>query len=431
MPKRKTVPSAVGHYLLGVLFAVGALGLLYFLPPIHRRLAWRLDALETAWRMRNVVAAPPPTPRAAFSPPAFIAATATLTYTPTPSPTAAATDRPFLTFTPTSTFTPTPTPTPIPAKVVLKPPAWESQDWNNCGPATLAMYLRWWGWKGDQYDIDAVVKPKRADRNVNVEELAGYVNTRVKGLTLIYRVGGTIPLLKKIIASGMPVMIEEGMHFEHAYWRGDDHWGAHYLLLTGYDDETAEFISQDSFRGPNRRVHYSEVTALWEPFNHVYILVFPPRQAPILKRVLGSDWDEKANREHALAKSEEEVKQHPKDPFAWFNLGTNLLYFEKYADAAAAYDRALEIGLPQRFLRYQFGPFIAYFRTGRIQDLLSLTDYALKITPNSEEAHLWRGWAYVRLGRKREAIAEFRTALKYHPGYPDALYALRYLGVAP
>ena len=30
-----------------------------------------------------------------------------------------------------------------------------------------------------------------------------------------------------------------------------------------------------------------------------------------------------------------------------------------------------QCGLPQRMLRYQFGPFFAYFHTGRIDDLLN------------------------------------------------------------
>ncbi len=48
-------------------------------------------------------------------------------------------------------------------------------------------------------------------------------------------------------------------------------------------------------------------------------------------------------------------------------------------------------GLPQRMLRYQFGPFLAYFNALRTEDLLALTDYALDRTANSEEALLWRG----------------------------------------
>jgi len=78
-------------------------------------------------------------------------------------------------------------------------------------------------------------------------------------------------------------------------------------------------------------------------------------------------------------------------------------------------------------LRYQFGPFLAYFHTLRTDDLMTLSEYALKITPNSEEAMLWRGWGMYRLGRKQEALDLFQKALEARPGYPDATYALNFV----
>ena len=124
----------------------------------------------------------------------------------------------------------------------------------------------------------------------------------------------------------------------------------------------------------------------------------------------------------SLAKRDAEI--NPNDAFAWFNVGTNLVYFESYTQAAGAYDNARDVGLPQRMLRYQFGPFFAYFHTGRIDDLLSLTEYALERTPNSEEAKLWRGWAMYRQGKKEEEINLFDEALAAPPYYFDATYAL-------
>ena len=415
--------TPIRAYLLGAFSALLVLVGLYFVPPINRRLAWRVDAAETALRMwLHPVPAAPPAPRSA-APSGTVAPTATPTAVLTPTPT--------LSPTPGPTATPTPSPTPLPPSVLLKPPKWESQDWNNCGPTTLALYLRWWGWEGDQYAVSRVVKPKRRDRNVNVEELVGFVNAHVPGMSAVYRVGGNLETLKRVLASGMPVMIEESMMFEEQYWPNDDRWAAHYLLITGYDDTKQVFTTQDSFRGPNRRVAYRTLQANWEAFNFVYILVFPNARTKAIETLLGADWNTDVNRQGALEAMQQATRQHPEDAYAWFNLGTNLLYFERYGEAAQAYDRALALGLPQRFLRYQFGPFIAYFHTARFDDLLSLADYALQITPNSEEAHLWRGWALYRLGKKREAIEEFRAALEANPHYEDAKYALQFLGVRP
>jgi tetratricopeptide (TPR) repeat protein len=133
------------------------------------------------------------------------------------------------------------------------------------------------------------------------------------------------------------------------------------------------------------------------------------------------------NRQHALDTAQAETQAAPENAFAWFNLGTNLTYFERYIEATDAYDKAREIGLPQRMLRYQFGPFISYFHTNQIDDLLTLTEYALKITPNSEEAWLWYGWAMYRKGQTREAISAFEKALEENSTYLDAQYALDFV----
>jgi tetratricopeptide (TPR) repeat protein len=289
------------------------------------------------------------------------------------------------------------------------------------------MYLRFFGWEGDQFDIANLLKPQRDDRNVNVEELAYYVRTHAGWLQIEYRVGGNLSLLKQILALGIPVMIEESFYFDTPFYPNDDLWAAHYNLLTGYDDLTQTFISQDSYHGANLTVSYQQVEEYWQPFNHVYVLVYPPQFQQQIQAVLGEDWDVTQNRQRALEATQHETEANSQNAFAWFNLGTNLVYFERYADAALAYDQARQLGLPQRMYRYQFGPFFAYFHSGRLDDLMAIVDYALKRTPNSEEALLWRGWAYYRKGDLNAAIADFRAALEQNPNYQDAQYALDFV----
>jgi tetratricopeptide (TPR) repeat protein len=319
------------------------------------------------------------------------------------------------------------TPTPLPGKVDLPVPEYEKQEVNNCGPATLSMHLRYYGWQGNQTTISKLIKPKSEDRNVNVEELVAYVNTEVPGLEIQYRVGGDIDTLRRLLAAGFPVTIEEGFKMAESYWFNDDRWSGHYLLLTGYNDASQRFTAQDVYVGPNLSVHYDALDKNWKAFNRVYILVYPPDQRERVQQVLGEQWDVDVNRQTALDAAQKEIEADSTDSYAWFNLGTNLVYFEKYAQAAQAYDEARKNGLPQRFLRYQFGPFFAYFHTARMEDLLALTEYALKRTPNSEEALLWRGWAMYRQGNLEESSKLFLQALEARPGYTDAQYALNFI----
>jgi tetratricopeptide (TPR) repeat protein len=295
----------------------------------------------------------------------------------------------------------------------------------------MAMYLRYYGWEGDQFTVADLLKPQREDRNVNVEELAYYVRTRAGWLNAEYRVGGNLELLKKLLAAGFPVIIEEAFKFEESYWPNDDLWAAHYNLLTGYDDASQTFTGQDSYYGSDQKTSYEKLDEYWQTFNRVYLLVYLPEQEEQIKAILGSDWDVELNRQQALATAQEETEQDPENNFAWFNLGTNLVYFERYGEAASAYDKAREIGWPQRMLRYQFGPFFAYFHSGRMDDLEALTTYALQRTPNAEEALLWSGWAAYRQGNTNQAIEFFQTALAENPNYLDGQYAMEFVRQNP
>ena len=126
-------------------------------------------------------------------------------------------------------------------------------------------------------------------------------------------------------------------------------------------------MTQDSWLGPNRQVLYTDLDKNWQAFNRVYILIYPPDKEDTVKAILGDDWDVKTNRQHALDVAKAETIKDPKNVFAWFNLGSNQVYFEDYTNAAKSYDTARQLNLPVRMLRYQFGPFIAYFHSGRTE----------------------------------------------------------------
>jgi tetratricopeptide (TPR) repeat protein len=169
----------------------------------------------------------------------------------------------------------------------------------------------------------------------------------------------------------------------------------------------------------------------WQAFNYVYLLVFRPDQTELVKSILGEDWDADINRQKALELAQSETIDDPENAFTWFNLGSNQVYFENYSEAGQAYDTARQIGLPQRMMRYQFGPYFAYFFSGRNDDLLALTEYALQRTPNSEESLLWQGWGKYRAGQTSEAIDDFQAALELNPFYQDAQYALEFVSSNP
>ncbi len=428
MSSSDTIPSMLKSRFAKIIIAVVGLALLavlvYQIPAVHSRLSWRMDIALTYLRGVVQPVEAIPTPQAAFAAP-----TRESTPSPTLEPTATASPISPGTKTPTPTLIPssTPTPTALPESVSLPAPEWVKQDWNNCGPAALTMYLRFYGWGGAQYQISDLLKPARNDRNVNIEELDYYVRNYAGWLNTLYRVGGDIERIKQFVAAGIPVIVESSFYFEGEYWPNDDLWAAHYLLVTGYDEASQTFTVQDTFHGPNEVLSFEKLDAYWQSFNRLFMLVYLPDQEETVQTILGDHWDEDTNRQHALDAAQAEIDADPEDGYAWFNLGTNLLYFERYQDAALAYDEARNIGWPQRMLRYQFGPFFAYFHSGRTEDVLTLTKYALQRTPNSEEALLWRGWGRYRNGDVNAALADFRAALEVNPNNWDAQYAIDFV----
>lgn len=416
IPYKKKRKSGLTILLLICFLIILGFGL-YQIPWVNRVVSWRLDlAITYVHRLLSPVEELPAPMVSRSTEPGIPSST------PLPS-----------TSTPTPVISPTPTaiPTPIPTTTILNAPEYDEakdkQDWNNCGPATLTLYLRYYGWEGDQFDISSIIKPTRDDRNVNVEELVYYVRNYSGWLKAEFRVGGDVERIKKLLAAGFPVMIEESFTTDRKYWPEDDLWSGHYLLITGYNDTTRTFTVQDSEIGPNQSVNYDILDKKWQGFNRVYIIVYRSEQEQALKEILGDDWDVDKNREKALTVAQQEAEEDPQNAFAWFNVGTNQTYFKNYSQAATAYDTARSIGLPQRMLRYQFGPFIAYFQIGRTEDVLTLTKYALDISRTSEEAMLWRGWAFYQNGDKSTALNYFRDALKIREDYEDALWAIDYV----
>ncbi|GAB4577438.1 MAG: hypothetical protein Fur0022_01690 [Anaerolineales bacterium] len=433
----------VGIRVLLGLFALAVVGaVIYSLPPVRARLDWRLSEWQA--RIKYALAPPEqavfvPQQQTAFPTPTFLPSH-TSTASPAPvTPTATLTGPTTSTalsasHTPPPTHTPTQTPTPLPERVQLTGVRHEFQTWNNCGPATLSMALSFWGWQGDQAITAPFLKPLARDKNVMPYEMAAFVEEQTD-FGVVTRVGGKLELIKQFLAAGLPVLLEKG--FEGPNFEG---WMGHYVLVTGYDDATQQFNTQDSFLGPNIVVAYGVVESFWRAFNFTYLVVYPDdREAEVLA-ILGTQADETANDQHALQVASEEIYTLTgRDQFfAWFNRGTNLVALQDYAGAAAAYDEAFalyaelpEDERPWRMMWYQTGPYWAYYYTGRYADVINLATTTLDAMsePVLEESYYWRALAREALGDVAGAIEDLQTSLEYHPGFVPSLEQLVRLGV--
>ena len=347
---------------------------------------------------------------------------------PTPVPSATPMPTPVPRPTATSLPTSTATATALPAARQLSGLRHFWQTWNNCGPATLAMNLSYYGVALDQAVIGATLRRHPDDKNVGPDELAAYA--RGQGYLAQVRVNGSADLLRALLDRDIPILIETWVEE-----KPNDGLG-HYRLIVGYDDAAARWTAYDSYIATNLvsadaadyqgiYLPYAETDALWAVFNRTYVLIYPPDRAAAVAALLGAATDPIVMWQASLATAQAAVAADPADPFAHFNLGTSRVALDDFAGAAAAYDEARRLGLPWRMLWYQFGPFAAYYAVGRYADVVQLADATLATTTSVEELHYWRGQGLVGLGDPAAARAAYAQALALNPDFPPALAALQ------
>ncbi|MFN2134833.1 MAG: C39 family peptidase [Candidatus Promineifilaceae bacterium] len=345
----------------------------------------------------------------------------------------------------TETPTASPSPSPSPEPTVSLPPIPENarlegfqhvfQTWNNCGPATLAMALSYFGDRVTQDQTAAVLKPNPEDRNVSPQEMASYVNEET-GHSALWRANGTLDMLRRLIAAGVPVIIETGIEPPGEFrWLG---WYGHYLLLVAYDDLQGNFWVYDSWFGtseeplqnanPDGRIlTYEELAEGWPQFNRNFIALFDEEQSAAVSDIVGEAMTDARMWEIARDRALADIETNPENAFYWFNLGTNNAALGNYEDAAGAFDQARAIGLPWRMLWYQFGPYEAYLNTGRYEDVVLLADVTLEDRPYFEESYYYRGLALAELGDHDAAVNNLEQAVRFNPNFSPAQQAMDWL----
>ena len=367
--------------------------------------------------------------------------------TPTNTPTTAATAAATETATPAPTNTPTPlpptpTPTATPLPVSFKIEGLQNipQAFNNCGPANVSIVLNYHGNSVDQTVVAQTLKPNPNDRNVSPWQIAELIDggpsvaNEIEGLSIIVRSGGTEAMLKELITIGLPPVVERGIDFSDG-----EGWYGHYLTLFGYDDTTRTFDAMDTYAQPwapnGEPFPYEDVLGLWQDFNYTFFVVYPDaREAEVLAIV--GELDERTMWENSVARAREEIAADASDKFAWFNLGTSMTELgiltgeaAFYEEGANAFDEARKLNLPYRMLWYQHRPYMAYFKIGRLQDVIDLANATIETSGgrNVEETYLWLGHALSAVNDPAGAGEAYRESLNVNANFYPAQTALDWL----
>jgi tetratricopeptide (TPR) repeat protein len=333
-----------------------------------------------------------------------------------------------------STEEPAPVSTPIAAANVTSasvPPATRLsglravyQQFNRCSAAALTIQLSYFGWDGTYDDTIRGLNPHAEDVAVRLDEMIDFAESH--GLRAVERVGGTIDLLRALVAAGFPVLVE------NIYYDGPDasrDWMAHNRVIMGYDDASQVLYSYDSLLGngedgQGRPIPYADIDVRWKPFNRDYLVLYRPEEEERLQEIMGDQWEPAFNFEWALAQSQAELNTEKADSFTLFNIGSSLVALGRYEEAADYFDQARAVGLPWRMFWYQYGPFEAYYHTGRYDDVLQMARDVIAATPGVEESYYYAALAYEAQGDMLRAEANYEVAIMRNDSYTAAREAL-------
>lgn len=284
------------------------------------------------------------------------------------------------------------------------------QTFNNCGPASLSMALRFYGIVKSQQELGAELRPYQVasgdndDKSVTLEELAE--KSKEYGFTPYHRPNGDIEKIKLFITYDMPVITRT--------WLKEDDDIGHYRVVKGYDLNTQELIQDDSYQNKNLRFGYGEFDKIWDKFNYEYLVLVPKDKVEIAEAILGQEADQKKAWEKAVELSRKKLQQNSDDVDARFNLSVALYKIGRYQESVDEFEK-VENKLSFRTLWYQIEPIKAYYELGDFPRVFQITDRILNNHNRAfSELYLIRGDIYKKQGKNDLAKQEYEKAVLYN-----------------
>lgn len=304
-----------------------------------------------------------------------------------------------------------------PSAYELPSARWIPQSFNNCGPAATAMTLQYFGYSVSQEETKARLRTSSDDKNVFIDEISLYLKNDY-GIDNKVLFNGDLETLKKLVANGVYVVVEDFLHPNEDI--------GHVLIIRGYDDSEGVLIADDPYFGVGIKYPYKTWDeGQWKPYNREFMPVYRADKENIVKAIIGENWDENTMLSNSVLRNLGDVEANPNDMYAWFNLGTSYFGLGEYSQAKEAFERSRELGWPKRMLWYQIQPIQTYNKLGEYQKALDLTSMGLWYNDSFAEVHYEKALAYAGLGRVENARIEAQKTLELDPDFQAASNLLR------
>jgi len=292
----------------------------------------------------------------------------------------------------------------------------EYQDWFNCGPITTNMVMSYYGtYLSEAYTANKL-RPNPKDVSVTALEMLTFAEIEYGfGGDLVW--GGDMQMLQAFIANDFPVIVLQPLTPNSDI--------NHFRVVRGYDRAAGTITVNDSQLGKNLVWSTQYFQKLWDTRSNSLALIYPKSRASLAKAIIVKhEPNERAVRTERVSEAQAEVRRSPYDPWAWLDLGASLYRTERYAEAVPAWERARELGLPEKALWYAAWPASLLNEVGRHREAIEIANIALARTPGGSEHYYERARAWDSIGERDLALQNLRLAVEfapYHPRYRDSL----------
>lgn len=212
------------------------------------------------------------------------------------------------------------------------------QSMNNCGPAAVVMALSTFGISASQETARLALRGPDLNRGMGPGPVDPWVKETF-GLRSMYRTNGTNDLMKKLVTNGFAPMVTQWM---------EDPWKSrisHWRTVRGYDDARKVFYVNDSMLGRGVPLTYDWFATNWQPFSYRYMVLYRPDDEPLLRSIIGDDWNDSRNRRNFYERTRAEALQQNTSA-AWLAFGEAAYQYGQFAEAVGAFEKGIAIGSP-------------------------------------------------------------------------------------
>jgi hypothetical protein len=247
------------------------------------------------------------------------------------------------------------------------------QSLNNCGPAAVVMALSTLGVDESQEVARLALRGPDERRGMGPAGVGPWV-AKEFGLAMVWRNNGTHALLKTLVTNGFAPMVTQ--------WMIDPNVSrvSHWRTVRGYDDAQGIFYVNDSMLGNNVALAYDRFQGYWQAFSYRYMVLYRPGDEPLLRAIVGEDWDDRTMRRNQYERAKAESLAQGTSA-AWLAYGESAYQYGLFAEAIEAIEKGMSLGSASGVFMIRSSLPNAYRALGRFDEAAAAQAKLANITP--------------------------------------------------